>query len=171
MNSMSFFLRHDPEELGTILDPEGFVPLNVVVDALSKRWDWVTEEDVREVVETCDKGRFEIIEGDIRACYGHSTGTRIEYEPIEPPALLYHGTARRFLDDINRDGLKPMSRQYVHLTVSKDIARMVGRRRDRDPVVLEVAATEAYTEGILFYRANDNFWLADRIPPGHIRVP
>lgn len=35
---------------------------------------------------------------------------------MEPPKYLYHGTAAWFLPAIQREGLKKMNRQYVHLS-------------------------------------------------------
>ena len=39
-----------------------------------------------------------------------------------PPDVLYHGTARRFLESINENGLLPQSRQYVHLSQDNETA-------------------------------------------------
>ena len=165
---MSYILRHGPEKFKLLLDPEGFVPMDDLLQALGTKVRGISKETVLEVVKRCEKGRFEVRGEDIRACYGHSIPIRVEYEPVEPPEILLHGTARRFVDDIMKEGLRPMDRQYVHLTVREDFAREVGRRRDRDPAILKVAALKAHRDGIKFYKANDNFYLADQIPARYI---
>jgi len=169
--AMSYLLRHNPEKFHVLLDPEGFAHLDDLIKALGRKYKGLTKEDVLEVVSKCEKGRFEINGEDIRACYGHSISTRINYKPIGPPEVLLHGTARRFVDEIMKEGLKPMDRQYVHLTVREDFAREVGRRRDRDPVILKVEARKAYMDGIKFYKANENFYLADYIPARYLIAP
>ena len=104
----------------------------------------------------------------IRALYGHSTPQRLAKTPSEPPEVLYHGTAPDIAEGIRGDGIRAMSRQYVHLSVDKDTAREVGRRKDSKPVLLEVRAAEAYADGHAFYQGNELVWLADYIPPAYI---
>ncbi len=78
---------------------------------------------------------------------------RVAFEPACPPAVLYHGTARRFLPSIMEEGLRPMSRQYVHLSADTDMARQVGSRHDRrdPPAILRVDAAAAHADGVAFY--------------------
>ncbi len=85
----------------------------------------------------------------------------IKKQEAEPPEILYHGTARRFLPAIKEKGLLPMSRQYVHLSVDTDIATQVGKRRDSEPVILKIDAKKAYEDGVKFYIGNDKVWLCD----------
>jgi putative RNA 2'-phosphotransferase len=60
-----------------------------------------------------------------------------------------------------------MRRQYVHLSVDRDTAHAVGRRKSREPVILRIAAAAARA-GIASYAGNDKVWLADRISPEFI---
>ena len=168
--TMSYMLRHGPDKFKIFLDPEGFALIEDVLRGLCRRFKGLTRDEMLEVVDRCEKGRFEVRGEEIRACYGHYVLIRIEYDPIEPPEFLLHGTAHRFLDDIMRDGLRPMDRQYVHLTVREDFAREVGRRRDKDPVILKVEALKAHKNGVRFYKANENFYLADLVPASYIRT-
>lgn len=59
--------------------------------------------------------------------------------PTPPPAVLYHGTASATVPVILREGLRPMSRQDVHLSAEQETAVRAGARHGR-PVVLEVGA-------------------------------
>jgi putative RNA 2'-phosphotransferase len=65
------------------------------------------------------KNRFELYEGKIRALYGHSLPEKVLKVPGEPPAVLFHGTSSRLMKQIRHEGLKPMRRQYVHLSVDE----------------------------------------------------
>jgi putative RNA 2'-phosphotransferase len=126
------------------------------------------------MIASSDKQRHELGEGRIRALYGHSTEERIVKEPATPPEVLFHGTAPRNVPVILRDGLKPMTRQYVHLAIDVDTAKQVGHRktrgRDEAPVILRIRAAQAHAAGTPFYRGNDAVWLAEAVPPEFIEV-
>jgi len=169
---MSLVLRHDPASFGVTLDPEGFLPIADLVAALRTRLADLTAAEVVEVVETIepDKRRFSIEEGEIRANYGHSFADRIAQARATPPEILWHGTIQAALSDIFVQGLLPMRRQYVHLAVDRDLARRVGARRGA-PRLLRVESARAFADGVIFYRANSSFWLADSIPPRYLSLP
>ena len=114
------------------------------------------------------KRRYEIEGTSIRALYGHSVPAKIEKVRATPPPVLFHGTAATTADRILREGLRPMRRQYVHLSIEVDTARQVGRRKGPQPVILQVAAGLAAAAGVAFYRGNEMVWLADGVPPGFI---
>jgi len=171
---MSYLLRHHPEEGQLKLDEDGMVSLESLTLAIRSRrgYEWVKIEHIRDVVESCEKQRFRIEGGRIVARYGHSR--RIKPikpgAPVKPPDLLYHGTPRRSVSSILKEGLKPAGRQFVHLSVTPQSAIEVGKRRDPKPEVLLVDAAKAHTDGIAFYRATDDIYLSEYIPPEYIRV-
>lgn len=170
---VSYALRHAPWEYELELDSEGFVPVDQLLVALNEGSNWerpIVVDDLEEIIRTSDKRRHEIVGDRIRALYGHTTPEKIAKKAAEPPSVLYHGTARRFLDAILQEGLKPMSRQYVHLSVDMDTARRVGSRRDAKPVILRVDSELATEDGLGFYVGNDKVWLADEVPAKYLRV-
>ena len=168
---ISYALRHAPWEFDLELDENGWVSVEKLLDALRKdsRWAYVTIEDLQYIIQNSDKKRFEIADGRIRALYGHSIPMKIVKESTEPPAILYHGTARHFLESIRKQGLLPKARQYVHLSIDIETALQVGKRHDAKPVILEIAAKKAWEEGVKIYLGNDNIWLADKIPVTYIK--
>jgi putative RNA 2'-phosphotransferase len=172
---MSFALRHNPQAFNLTLDDEGWIDLTLFVKALTAEKKWsIDEASVRFVVETSDKQRFEIEGNRIRARYGHSKAARPTYEPVTPPPILYHGTPRRNLPKIRTTGLKAMSRQYVHLSTTTDMALMVGHRRDEKPALLKIRALEAHQAGIEFGTPsgnNDNVYLVATMPSEFIDFP
>lgn len=167
---VSFALRHAPWEYELELDDLGWVKTAQLIDALqqSKKWSNLTEDDLYKMMELSDKKRHEIADGKIRAFYGHSTPKHIEKKPMQPPSVLYHGTAKRHISKIMKEGLLPQRRQYVHLSVDKDTALQVGKRHDENPILLQVDAKQAYDQGVLFYFGNDMVWLADNFPSEYI---
>ncbi len=162
---LSLVLRHEPEKIGLVLGDEGFVPLAEFVTAVNrqKAYGWVTEAPIREVVAASDKQRFEIVDGRIRARYGHSVEEAVTYPEVEPPEILYHGTTPQAAALILQEGLKPMQRQYVHLSSTPDMADVVARRRTNRPVILIVRAREAWQAGVKFHNPEPRLYLATPI--------
>ncbi|MDD4688792.1 MAG: RNA 2'-phosphotransferase [Eubacteriales bacterium] len=168
---ISYALRHAPLEYGLMLDTNGWVSLEKLLDALRRKEKWknIREENLTEMIEKSEKKRHELKDGKIRAFYGHSTPIKVLKEEIEPPEILYHGTARRFLESINKNGLLPRHRQYVHLSQDPETAEIVGKRHDEKPFILIIDAKKAWNEGIKFYKGNEQVWLADIIPSRYIK--
>jgi len=162
---MAYVLRHSPWEFGLKPDEEGFVPLEELVRALRNVYPNVTEELVREIVENDPKGRYEIRDGKIRARYGHSYPVSLNHEEDRETRVLYHGTPRRNLGQIMKEGLKPMKRQFVHLTTSREEALETGRRHGRDVVLLVVDTECLRKRGLKIYRAGKNVRIVERVPP------
>lgn len=161
---MSYVLRHHPEDSGHVPDMGGFLPIEALAEAVG-----ATPDQVAEVVEHDPKGRFEVSGGMIRAVYGHSFEVEEPGEACAPPERLYHGTPRRSVDAILREGLKPMTRQMVHLSATVEDAREVGRRRNHNPVVLVIEAARAADAGVCFRRAGA-VYLTHHVPPEFIGV-
>ncbi|MGI6205647.1 MAG: RNA 2'-phosphotransferase [Anaerovoracaceae bacterium] len=171
---MSYALRHNPEKYGLKLADDGSADMQEFLDAMNGMHHFdppLTEERIRDVMKNSDKQRFAVEDGRIRALYGHSFQIKIKKEEKQPPDVLYHGTARRFVGSIMEKGLMPMKRQYVHLSADTEMARQVGLRRDSDPVILVIDAKRAAADGQKFYEGNDRVWLTDELSPEYIMLP
>ena len=162
---MAYILRHWPEEFGLKPDVEGFVPLDELVNALKAIHPEVDEDFVREIVEKDPKGRYEIRKGRIRARYGHSFPVYLNHREDTESHFLYHGTPKRNLSSIMNEGLKPMGRQFVHLTTSKSEALETGRRHGRDVVLLIIDAECLRKRGLRIYKAGKNVRIVKAVPP------
>ena len=165
---LAYVLRHRPDAAGVALDAAGWVDVDELVAGLRRSGRRVTADDVHKAVDDDSKGRYELADGRIRAAQGHSVGVELGLEPVAPPAVLYHGTVERFLPSILATGLRPGSRQFVHLSADVATAQLVGRRRGA-PVVLVVDAAGAHAAGHVFRRASNGVWLTDQVPPGYLR--
>jgi putative RNA 2'-phosphotransferase len=161
---LSFLLRHRPRDYPLGFDKQGFVLWDELVEGVQDRFPEITERELRSVIEGSDRKRFELREGKVRATYGHSFPVDLGLETVEPPARLYHGTARDLAQTILREGLKPRGRQYVHLSPSLEEALVVGRRRDPSPSIVVIDSQAAYAHGVLFYPSGPLF-LAREVPP------
>lgn len=167
---ISYALRHAPWEYELEMNEEGWVPVEQLLDALhrTEKWSNICEADLNEMIEKSEKKRHELAGGKIRAFYGHSMPMKILKEDKMPPNVLYHGTARRFVESISKNGLLPQSRQYVHLSQDIETAENVGKRHDDKPCILIIDAKTAWNDGIKFYFGNEKVWLADAIPSRYI---
>ena len=168
---ISYALRHAPWEYELEMNEGGWVPVEQLLDALhrTEKWSNICEADLNEMIEKSEKKRYELAGGKIRAFYGHSMPMKILKEDKMPPNVLYHGTARRFLESIIKNGLLPQSRQYVHLSQDIETAENVGKRHDDKPCILIIDAKTAWNDGVKIYFGNEKVWLADAIPSRYIR--
>ena len=124
--------------------------------------------DIYKMVELLEKKRNQILNGKIRACYGHSVENKILKYPVEPPEFLYHGTVQNSLNNILEKGLLPMKRQYIHLSNDRNTAAIVGSWRKGELVILTIKAKEAFLSNIQFYKEENGIWLSDSIPTKYI---
>ncbi|MGD2279371.1 MAG: RNA 2'-phosphotransferase [Candidatus Omnitrophota bacterium] len=166
---LSYVLRHDPGKYGLKLDKHGCADLEKVLSVLKERFKKFQKNDLTRLVERDPKGRFEISGNKIRATYGHSIEVQPVSEKITPPEVLYHGTSKESADEILKNGLKPMDRQFVHLSVNEDDAYSVGSRHTENPVILEIMAKEAFDDGVEFFKEG-HLYLAKEIPAGYIKA-
>jgi putative RNA 2'-phosphotransferase len=170
---ISYALRHAPWEYELEIDSDGFVPIEQLIRSINESGSYerpITKEDLKNIIETSDKQRHEIVNDKIRALYGHSLATHISKDKISPPNILYHGTTHKVFETILIEGLKPMGRQYVHLSSDINTAVQVGKRRDQQPIILKIKAIVAYKNGISFYKGNDKVILADYVPKEYISL-
>lgn len=169
---LSYVLRHKPESIGISLDIEGWVLIDFLLKALTKHDMPITLSDIQSVVKNSDKKRFAISDNGlfIRALQGHSNNqVCISFKEQLPPEFLYHGTATRYLGTILMEGLKAMSRQYVHLSDNMVTAESVGKRHGK-AVVLKIDAYRMHTTGIRFFLSENSVWLVDNVPPIYLKL-
>ena len=169
---LSYVLRHKPEAIGLSLDEQGWVEIEELIRKCNAAGTRFSRDDLLQVVATSDKKRFSISPDGlrIRAAQGHSVAVELGLSPRQPPAVLYHGTATRFVESIVAEGLKPLTRQQVHLSLDEETARRVGQRHGK-PIVLKIDAGRMHAAGFDFYVADNGVWLTDRVPPEFLSLP
>jgi len=166
---LSLILRHKPEAIGITLDNHGWADVNELIEGMNKHATSMNMSMLEEIVRTDSKQRYSFNDDKtkIRANQGHSIKVDVELEEKEPPAILYHGTATRFLGSITKQGLLPMSRLYVHLSKDMETATKVGTRHG-SPIILEVDAEKMYRDGYKFYLSDNDVWLTEKVPPQYL---
>lgn len=185
--ALSLILRHKAQDMGVRIRPDGFCPLDVVLDLNQLRDLQATREDVEAVVNTNEKKRFELesIDGQtmIRAVQGHSMKVvndeelleRLEAGGPDVPDKVVHGTYRRHYDSIMDKGLVAggvaegprqranYGRNHIHFVSytkwSGNREIISGMRGDCD-VVIVVDLEDAMKAGIPFYRSKNDVILS-----------
>jgi putative RNA 2'-phosphotransferase len=162
---LSLLLRHKPQTIGLKLDANGWADINELIEK-SKNIK-LDRALIDEVVAKNDKQRFIIENNKIRANQGHSIDVDLEFKTIEPPSVLYHGTATRFLDSIMKIGLTKQKRQQVHLSQEIKTAIAVGKRHGK-VALLKIDAEKMFEKGYEFYLSENGVWLTDNVPLEYI---
>ena len=163
---LAYLLRHCQDPLYISLEG-GWASISHILKSLQ-----ISRSELEQIVAEDKKMRYSFDKSgtQIRANQGHSIpGVRIEFASPEPPGYLYHGTATRFLDSIMKDGLKPMSRQWVHISPDYDTAVKVGKRHG-NPIVLRIRAREYIAAGNKLFLSDNGVWLAKAVPPEFFEI-
>lgn len=162
---LSFILRHGKiwYESG-LIDDHGWMNIN---DLESEGF---TKEIIDEIVKTNNKARYEYNEDKtkIRARQGHSLPVDVDLKESVPPKILYHGTVIIFKDDIEKEGLIPKTRLYVHLSLDKETAYNVGKRHGFAVIMYRINAEDMYKDGYKFYISNNGVWLTKHVPTKYL---
>ena len=152
---LSLVLRHKPDTIGISLDEHG--------------WANVSELMLEKIVQTDNKQRYSFNEDKtfIRANQGHSIPVDVELKKAIPPEFLYHGTGEKYVASIDKTGLIPKSRLYVHLSGDEDTAVKVGSRHGK-PVIYKVAAGKMERAGYAFFLSVNGVWLTKEVPKEYL---
>lgn len=120
---------------------------------------------LEEIVATDDKQRYSFNENKtkIRANQGHSIEVDVELEEIAPPQFLWHGTGEKYVEKIKTEGIKAITRLYVHLSPDYEVAADVGRRHGQ-LCVFKISAGKMHEDGYKFYKSVNNVWLTKYVP-------
>ena len=163
---LSFVLRHHPEKIQISLDQHGWANVAELVEAMKKyRFAEFDMELLEEIVRTDEKQRYAFDKKHefIRANQGHSIPVDVELEKVIPPDYLWHGTATKAIASIEKQGLLPQSRIYVHLSVDIQTAYQVGKRHGQ-PIVYRIDATAMHQDGYSFYLSKNGIYLTKFVP-------
>lgn len=165
---ISMILRHHPEKAGVSLDEHGWADVDALIAGVSKVHP-LTRELLEEIVCTDDKQRYSFSEDGtrIRANQGHSVHVDVELARKEPPEYLFHGTGQKYTAFIDRQGLLPRGRLYVHLSSDTETAKKVGARHGT-PVIYRVASGKMARDGFAFFLLVNQVWLTPMVPAEYL---
>jgi len=169
---LCYALRHNPDDLGIVLDKQGWVDVNeLLLKVKEKKGINLTLDTLKQIVKEDEKSRYGLKEGKIRCHQGHSIKT-LDLHLLEldnPPKYLYHGTSDRYLDSIKDKGLLKGERHHIHLTTNKDTAYESGKRHKGNPIILTIDTQRLIKElNYKFYKSENDVYFVDYIPPNYL---
>lgn len=169
--TLSTITCHEPAEFGLFWDADGTMPW--------KELYWALQEDASL--------RF-VREGILRELTALGLdlpfvldGSRLRLRPDRKqpsypladhvPDRLFFACRRKQYATVLEHGLAPSSRPLLALTATKELALRLGRRRDPEPVLIEVLAAKARAEGEPIYRAGAELYLAPALSTRYLLFP
>lgn len=158
-------------EHGLFWDPDGSMPW--------KDFYWVLQEDptlrfvreshIREIAYLGLELPF-VLDGNLLRL--QSLLDRPEYaQAICLPDRLFFACRRRQFVFVREHGIVGSNRPYVPICAERELALRIGRRRDPEPVLLEVLGAAAALEGEVFRLAGPELYLVESIPARHLIFP
>lgn len=159
-------LRHSPAVLGIIVNDKGWSSVESILTNLK-----LTKEELDWIVDTNNKKRFEYNSDQtkIRASQGHTLDIDLEkeWEEFVPEGPLFHGTSENVITLIFKEGLKPMNRTHVHLSIDEQTAKTVGSRKGK-VVILQIDARKMRADGYKLYKSANGVILTKEVPRQYI---
>ncbi len=167
---LTYILSHRPDEFGLVLSEEGFIPIKLLLQALSAEpgWGFVRCYHLDQVAGLMSPPAFEIVAERIRAI----EPAQLRRPPGEPPpALLYAAIPPKAHARVWEEGLKPLPDREMVLAATPDLAKKLGRRRAPDPILVTVQAQAAARRGLSFTGYGDGLYLAPALPRDLLQLP
>ncbi|CAE8694079.1 unnamed protein product [Polarella glacialis] len=167
---MARVLRHTAAGQGLVIRPDGFCPVEGLLALQEFRSFGCSLADVQAAVNNNDKKRFELLqEADqvfVRAVQGHSIKavaddellTRLSSEKGNLPTVCVHGTYRRHLASILRQGLLvgggTSQRNHVHFApFDPGDGRVISGMRYNCEVAIYLNLEGAIKAGVPFFQS------------------
>jgi len=170
---LSLILRHKAIDMNIEMDSQGYVLVSDILKLGCKINDKLaTINDIKNVVENNDKKRFSLLEKNnelyIRANQGHSNllaNVLNDDEMLEeikiPLSNCIHGTYKKFLDSIQKNGLNKMTRKHIHFTTNIDKNTVISGMRSSCQVAIFIDMQKAMNDNIKFYKSSNNVILCE----------
>lgn len=168
---IALLLRHHPEKAGLCLDEHGWVEVEALIQGVRRRYPEFNRAVLDEIVARDSKQRYAYNQNKtcIRANQGHSIPVDVELKQALPPTILYHGTGEKYVESIQKVGLIPKSRLYVHLSTDIQTAIQVGKRHGQ-PVIYQIDTQQMIHDGFIFYLSANHIWLTKAVPVQYLKI-
>lgn len=169
--TLLYIAVHAPAEFGLFWDADGTMPWKELYWALQEDASlrFVRESILRELSGLGMDLPFVLDGPRLRLCPDCN-------QPSYPladhlPERLYFACRRKQYAYIHEHGITPSGRPLVPLSATKELALRLGRRRDPEPLLLEMLAAKAQVEGESIYWAGADLYLVASVPVRHVVFP
>lgn len=170
---MALILRHQPDKFNLSMDGRGWIDLEDFVEAIRRARPqysrWLRKNHIEAVVETDEKGRYQIDGGMIRATYAHSVNVNLDDLPEAQVDKLYFPVSEEELDLVLESGLRPSDRNMIHLSATPDKAYSAGRVHIADPILLEIDVKASSDAGNFIFRAGKSVYITEAVEADHLK--
>lgn len=168
---IDYILSRRPDEFGLVADADGFFKIKELIKALTEEdgFRYVRRSHLDEILITLPDPSFEIDDKLIRS----KVRDRLPQRRVAPdtPKLLYTCVRQKAYPHVSIKGIRPTGFSHIVLSSDLDMAVRIGRRFDREPVVLHVNVQQSEIQGVVFLQAGEALYLADYIPQGCFSGP
>ncbi len=166
-----YILGRRPDEFGIAPDPDGFVTFKELLQAIHEEdgWRYVRQSHINEVLLGKDRPLFQVEEKRIRVVE-KKWHLDLDTPATSLPPVLYTGIRKKAHPVVMEKGIHPGAGRHAVLSPDKRMAMRIGKRRDHQPVLIEIMSGAAQKCGIRFYAFGDLFLCPD-IPPEMISGP
>lgn len=162
---ISYALGRNPAEFGLVPNPDGYVKIKEFLKVLCEEEGLrhVRRSHINELLITLPHPPFEIKDNHIRATHRHTT---LGYTPAKNlPKLLYTCVRKKAYPTVLAKGILPMGFSHVILSSNPEMAQRIGHRKDITPVLLIIQTQKSRDQGIIFYEAGEDLYLAESVSP------
>lgn len=168
---LSLILRHKPEEIGIELDEFGWADIEELLAKTNEKGMNISIADIKKVVKESDKQRFKLSDDftKIRANQGHSIEVNLKLKAKIPPEKLFHGTALKNVDSIQKNGILKGNRQHVHLSADTETAKKVGIRHGK-PIIFEIDTKAMLDDNLVFFQSENGVWLTEFVAAKFLKI-
>lgn len=167
---LAYILRHNPSAANISLDENGWAEVDKLIAGINTAGRKIDIHMLEQIVREDKKNRYSFNKdkSKIRANQGHSVDVEVDMTECAPPDILYHGTAKRFLESIKEQGILRCSRRFVHLSGDIKTAFAAGSRHGK-PIVLVIDAKQMVADGYRFYLSSNGVWQSADIPWKYVK--
>ena len=168
---IAYVLGRSPDEFGLVPDAEGFFKIKEILQAMTEEigWKHLRKSHLDELLLARFDIGFEIEGHRIRSTLRARLPVPVPAD--EPPKLLYTCIRTKAHPFVLKKGIFPAGRDQIVLAANPELAVRIGRRKDRNPVMLTVRSQACIAEGGGFLRFGERLYLTEFVPPGCFSGP
>jgi putative RNA 2'-phosphotransferase len=168
---IAYILGQKPDEFGLVPDENSFFKIK---DFLKVLWEEdgfrnVRRTDLDEILLTLPKPSFEIHDQLIRATDREQFPKMIPL--YQTPKLLYTCVRQKAHQFALEKGIFPVGHTQVVLSADSEMAGRIGRRFEKEPVMLIVQVAKSIEHGVVFTQFGEKLYITNWIPVGCFTGP
>ena len=169
--TIAYIACQAPAEYGLFWDPDGTMPWKELFWAMQEDSSlrFVRDSIIRELAYLGLELPF-VLEGDLLRL---QPARKDLVYPLaaEVPERLYFACRHKQYASLRERGIARSRRPLVPICARKELALRLGRRRDPEPLLIEILAAKAVSEGELIRWAGAELYLVEAIPVRYLLFP